>query len=69
MWVNSDDGVIRGVDARSGKVVAQLKGHAPGSRIRCLWAGKVRDAANGDGYAEGLVSGGFDQKLLVWGQE
>lgn len=59
VWVNGDDGSIRGIEAASGKIIATLKGHEPGSKVRCLWAGNV------DGQ-EWLVSGGFDQKLIVW---
>lgn len=66
VWVNSDDGVVRGVEASTGKVVATLKGHEIGSKIRCLWAGWVEE----DGRKqEWLVSGGFDQKLIVWKPE
>lgn len=59
LWVNGDDGAIRGIEAASGKIVATLKGHEPGSKVRCLWSGSV-------GGEEWLVSGGFDQKLIVW---
>ena len=59
VWVNGDDGAIRGIEANSGKIVATLSGHEPGSKVRCLWAGKV-------GEEEWLVSGGLDQKLIVW---
>lgn len=59
VWVNGDDGAVRGIEAASGKIIATLKGHEPGSKVRCLWAGNV------DGK-EWLVSGGFDQKLIVW---
>jgi WD40 repeat protein len=59
VWVNGDDGAIRGIEASTGKVVSTLKGHEDGSKVRCLWAGEV------DGE-ELLVSGGFDQKLIVW---
>ncbi|KAK1066468.1 hypothetical protein LTR74_007190 [Friedmanniomyces endolithicus] len=60
VWVNGDDGAVRGVEASSGKVVCTLQGgHEAGSKVRCLWAGRV-----GDG--EVLVSGGFDQRLVVW---
>lgn len=59
VWVNGDDGAIRGIEAVSGKIVATLKGHDAGSKVRCLWAGMV-------GEEEKLVSGGFDQKLIVW---
>lgn len=59
VWVNGDDGAIRGIEANSGKIVATLAGHEPGSKVRCLWAGKV-------GEEEWLISGGFDQRLIVW---
>lgn len=65
VWVNSDDGVVRGFEAMTGKLIATLSGgHEVGSKIRCLAAGMVEI---GDGQEEEwLVSGGFDQKLLVW---
>lgn len=63
VWVNGDDGAIRGIEASTGKIVSILKGHQPGSKVRCLWAGTVRDA---QGEKEILVSGGFDHKLIVW---
>ena len=66
VWVNSDDGVIRGIEASTGKVVATLKGHEPGSKIRCLCAGLVEA---GDSTEEWLVSGGFDHKLIIWKPE
>ncbi|OQO12770.1 hypothetical protein B0A48_02234 [Cryoendolithus antarcticus] len=59
VWVNGDDGVIRGIEVSTGKIVATLKGHEPGSKVRCLWAGEVAEK-------EVLVSGGFDQKLIRW---
>lgn len=59
VWVNGDDGAIRGIEAASGKIIVNLNGHEPGSKVRCLWAGTV-------GEEEWLVSGGFDQKLIVW---
>ncbi|KAK5126556.1 hypothetical protein LTR85_009490 [Meristemomyces frigidus] len=63
VWVNGDDGAIRGVEVSSGKVVSTLQGHEAGSKVRCLWAGDVEGQ---DGREELLVSGGFDQKLIVW---
>ncbi|EME88072.1 uncharacterized protein MYCFIDRAFT_55082 [Pseudocercospora fijiensis CIRAD86] len=63
VWVNGDDGAVRGIEACSGKVVATLLGHEPGSKVRCLWAGMVKSE---EGQKEILVSGGFDQKLIVW---
>jgi hypothetical protein len=66
LWVNSDDGIIRGLDASTGKVIASLEGHEPGSKIRCLWAGWANVAEHGDPPDECLISGGFDQRLIVW---
>jgi len=74
VWVNGDDGVIRGVEARTGKVVALLKGHEVGSKVRSLWAGMVRIDETIDGVGamkeeEWLVSGGFDKRVIVWKSE
>ncbi|MCJ1289730.1 hypothetical protein MMC34_001263 [Xylographa carneopallida] len=64
VWVNGDDGVVRGVEARTGKVVALLKGgHEGGSKVRSVWAGWV---GVGEGREEWVVSGGFDRRLVVW---
>lgn len=65
VWVNSDDGVIRGIEVSTGKVVASLQGHEPGSKVRCLWSGWV-DVGDPASREEWLVSGGFDQRLIVW---
>ena len=59
LWVNGDDGVIRGIDVQSGKVVASLKAHEPGTKVRTLWAGSILDN-------EVLISGGFDKSVFVW---
>ncbi|KAE8411792.1 hypothetical protein BDV36DRAFT_301517 [Aspergillus pseudocaelatus] len=68
VWVNGDDGVIRGVEARTGKVVTVLKeGHVVGSKIRTIWAGWVDALRDGEVVREEwLVSGGFDKRLIVW---
>jgi WD40 repeat protein len=76
VWVNGDDGVVRGIEVMAGKVVALLKGHEPGSKVRSLWAGMVnvidgdRDGAEEEAERmreeEWLVSGGFDKKVIVW---
>lgn len=63
VWVNADDGAVRGIETATGKIIATLKGHDPGSKIRCLTAGWVTE--NGE-KQEWLVSGGFDHKLIVW---
>jgi len=63
VWVNGDDGVVRGVEAKTGKVVALLRGHEAGSKVRTLWAGHV---GHGEHKREILLSGGFDRKCFVW---
>ncbi len=64
VWVNGDDGVIRGIEVNTGKVVSILKGHEAGSKVRTLWAGHLRRQ---DGEErEVLVSGGFDKQVLIW---
>jgi WD40 repeat protein len=66
VWVNGDDGVIRGIEASTGKVVSRLKGgHEPGKRVRCLWTGLVPYLGKDE---EWVVSGGFDKKVVVWKQ-
>lgn len=64
VWVNGDDGVLRGIEAKTGKIVATLRGgHEVGSKIRTIWAGWV----HGDGdREEWVVSGGFDRRLVIW---
>ena len=38
VFVNGDDGLIRGLEAKTGKIVATLQGgHDAGSKIRCIW--------------------------------
>lgn len=76
--MNGEDGVVRGVEWRTGRVVAVLKGgHEEGARVRCLWAGRVGKGGQGggDGWVGGdveedgeevVVSGGFDRRLVVW---
>lgn len=70
VYVSSDDGIVRGIETKSGKLVLSQKGHEPGSKIRCLWAGLItKNDVNAQGVAEPiecLISGGFDQKLIVW---
>jgi WD40 repeat protein len=73
MWVNGDDGVVRGIEAKTGKIVAGLRGHEVGSKVRTLWAGMVSLQRAGGGESieeeEWLVSGGFDKKVIVWKAE
>jgi WD40 repeat protein len=61
VFVNADDGVIRGIDTHNGKVVAVLKAHEVGSKVRTLYAGWEKG-----GKHEILVSGGFDKKIFIW---
>ena len=38
VFVNGDDGAVRGLEARTGKIVATLRGgHEMGSKIRSIW--------------------------------
>ncbi|KAM3416090.1 hypothetical protein BST61_g9571 [Cercospora zeina] len=69
VWVNGDDGAVRGIEASTGKVISTLRenGHEPGSKVRCLWAGIVRGDKEGEEEREVVISGGFDRKLIVWG--
>ncbi|KAI9741015.1 MAG: hypothetical protein M1834_002726 [Cirrosporium novae-zelandiae] len=66
VWVNGDDGAVRGIEARTGKIMKILKeGHNAGSKVRSIFAGWV-DVAGGGRNEEVLVSGGFDRRLVVW---
>jgi WD40 repeat protein len=70
VYVSSDDGVVRGIEAKSGKLVSSLEKHEPGSKLRCLWAGYIEQShyhdSEADRQTEYLISGGFDQKLILW---
>ncbi|KAJ5115439.1 hypothetical protein NUU61_001198 [Penicillium alfredii] len=69
IWVNGDDGVVRGIETKTGKVVALLKnGHEPGCKVRTIWAGHVSVPRAGEDRAreEWVISGGFDKRLIVW---
>ena len=71
VWVNGDDGVIRGIEIQTGKVVSVLQGHEQGTKVRTLWAGNVKMDGEGDhveseDVQEVLVSGGFDKQVIVW---
>ncbi|PSN69885.1 WD40 repeat-like protein [Corynespora cassiicola Philippines] len=72
IYVSSDDGIIRGFEATTGKLVANLEAHDKGSKLRCLWAGNLDMAhgENGDRVSPGeyLLSGGFDQNMFLWSQ-
>ncbi len=60
-YVNSDDGIIRGIETKTGKVVAKLGEYGTGheSAVRSIWAGIV------DGE-EIVVSGSFDRTVRIW---
>ena len=65
VWVNGDDGVVRGLETRTGKIMTVLKhGHELGSKVRSIWCGYV-ETGDGD-RQEWVVSGGFDRKLIAW---
>ncbi|CAF9926563.1 hypothetical protein IMSHALPRED_006997 [Imshaugia aleurites] len=67
VFVNGDDGVIRGLETKTGKIVSTLQGgHEVGSKIRSIWCGLIGVEGGKD---EWLVSGGFDRRLVVWTQE
>lgn len=68
VYVSSDDGIVRGFEARTGKLMATLEAHRPGSKIRCLCVGQVKTKANDDKDEEEevLLTGGFDQQLVLW---
>ncbi|KAJ5365412.1 hypothetical protein N7517_008298 [Penicillium concentricum] len=69
VWVNGDDGVVRGIETKTGKVIATLKGgHEAGFKVRTVWSGYV-DVPQEEGdpvREEWVISGGFDKKLVVW---
>jgi len=70
VYVSSDDGVVRGFEASTGKLSATLEAHEPGSKIRCLWAGRLqvksRHGRDSPDEEEVLLSGGFDQRVVLW---
>ena len=64
VWVNGDDGCVRGIERAMGKVVATLKGgHEAATKIRTLWAGYVDVSGK---RQEWVISGGFDRRVVVW---
>jgi hypothetical protein len=42
VFVNGDDGVIRGLETRTGKVVATLQGGHEVGKIRSIWVRRIR---------------------------
>jgi WD40 repeat protein len=60
VWVNADEGVVRGVEVKTGKVRARIQVGTGVEKVRTLWAGAV------EGVGECLVTGGFDKGLRVW---
>ncbi|KAH7405941.1 WD40-repeat-containing domain protein [Phaeosphaeria sp. MPI-PUGE-AT-0046c] len=70
IYLSSDDGLVRGIEAVTGKLMATLEGHDAGSKIRCLWAGKIKTSSDSGtdigSQQEFLISGGFDQRLIMW---
>ena len=41
-------------------------GHEAGSKIRSLWAGRVRCGDTEEDEEEVVVSGGFDKRVILW---
>jgi hypothetical protein len=66
VYVSSDDGIVRGIEATTGKIVSTLEAHDHGSKLRCLWVGHLRTHPSNESNSEILISGGFDQKLIAW---
>ncbi|PVH97921.1 hypothetical protein DM02DRAFT_532259 [Periconia macrospinosa] len=67
VYVSSDDGVVRGFEASTGKHMATLSAHEPGSKIRCLWAGQLEtNTPSTSPQNEVLLTGAFDQRLILW---
>ncbi|CAG8009789.1 unnamed protein product [Penicillium salamii] len=69
VWVNGDDGVVRGVETKTGKVIALLKGgHEPGCKVRSVWSGYVAVPQPGGHTVreEWVISGGFDKRVVIW---
>jgi WD40 repeat protein len=68
VWVTSDDGIIRGIETSTGKIIVSLGGHAAGSKIRCVWAGSVQHESDVEepDHQECVVTGGFDRELILW---
>jgi WD40 repeat protein len=69
VWVNGDDGVVRGIETKTGKVVALLKGgHVEDCKVRTVWSGYVTVPQEGGDLVreEWVISGGFDKRLIIW---
>ena len=68
VWVNGDDGALRGIEVKPGKIIAVLKegGHEAGSKIRCIWAGFINLEGEEGKEEEWVISGGFDRTLIAW---
>lgn len=69
VWVNGDDGVVRGIETKTGKIIATLKnGHELGCKVRTVWSGYVDVPQEEGGLVreEWVISGGFDKRLIVW---
>ncbi|KAK9461321.1 WD40-repeat-containing domain protein [Lipomyces oligophaga] len=60
VWCNGDDGVIRGFEVSTGKIVAELKHHD--GKVKAMYSGMV------DGR-EVLLTGGFDKTIVLWETE
>ncbi|BFZ61277.1 hypothetical protein YB2330_002336 [Saitoella coloradoensis] len=57
IWVNGDDGVLRGYDVSMKRKVGVLAGHE--GNVKAVWAGTVEGR-------EVVVTGGFDKTVRMW---
>jgi hypothetical protein len=60
VWINGDEGVVRGLEVKSGKVRCSLEACSSGEKVRTMWAGELKNSG------EILVTGAFDKGLKVW---
>lgn len=77
VWVNGDDGSVRGIEASSGKVVVTLgrvvgavqakPSHDPGCKVRCLAAGLVDVESGRDVESTATKTGGRKEEWLATG--
>ncbi|GAO47532.1 WD40 repeat-like protein [Saitoella complicata NRRL Y-17804] len=57
IWVNGDDGVLRGYDVSTKRKIGVLAGHE--GNVKAVWAGTVEGR-------EVVVTGGFDKTVRLW---
>lgn len=59
IWIAGDDGIIRGLELKSGAIVKELIGHDEKQRIKNMTNWVINDK-------EILISAGVDKKAIVW---